>query len=287
ASDDDTPGERVAVAGARHFGLNHLKGFGKARLDDLRDDALIDPLPFVATVCRDGDDLALVGPRRRGAVSDLQLFGDRERRTQSDREVIADLVPANRQDERVYQAAVSEHGRVRRAATNVDDHAPEVPLGFGEHGAACGQWLEDQRVQVDVNGFDAPDKVVDRRHRARHDVCLDLETAANHAHRVTDPIHAIYNEVARNHVEDLLIRWKLDDPRAVDHARHVFGRYDAVGVADSNDSVAVGREHVCSRDPHESAHRLEAGLLFGAPQRGLDSGDRGLHVDDHPFAQSL
>ena len=52
-----------------------------------------------------------------------------------------------------------------------------------------------------------------RGQRARDDVGLHLEAVAQHTDRVPHALLTIDHEVARNHVDDLAVRWDVRDAR--------------------------------------------------------------------------
>ena len=60
---------------------------------------------------------------------------------------------------------------------------------------------------------------------------VHLEASAGHAYRVVDALLAVDGEVARQRVNDLPIRGKVDNLACVDHAPYVGAEVGDTGVA--------------------------------------------------------
>src|SRR5207237_3872774 len=89
-----------------------------------------------------------------------------------------------------------------------------------------------------------------------------------------------------NHVDDLVVLGNLNAPGRVDDAGNVVAGYLPVLAGDRHDAAAVEGSDVRSGDAHPGARYLDSGHDLRFFRGALDRVDRGVDVDDVPFARA-
>ena len=184
-----------------------------------------------ASICRDslrgprsptpGTSMTSLGSaswRKRAAVAQLQLLGFLGRRAQRHRDVVGHLVAGDRNHRGMTNRAAGEHREVGRAAADVHQADAELLLVVVQHREGRRERLQHDVLDLEAAATHALGDVLDRRHRAGHDVHLDFEAHAAHAQRLAHVFLAVDDEFLRQDVQHLLVVGNRDRLRRLDHA---------------------------------------------------------------------
>ena len=124
---------------------------------------------------------------------------------QPDGDIIGQVVAPQVKNLGVTEAIFNKDRHIRRAAANIDNRHPHMPLLRAQDGTVTGQWFEHQFIDINAMRHYTLDQIVHRRATAGHNVGIDLQTIGIHAQRLLHIVLPINGPVARNRVNHLLI----------------------------------------------------------------------------------
>ncbi len=148
------------------------------------------------------------------------------------------------------------------AVSDVENQSAELPFVVRQHGFGSCERLEDHFDHLDARSIDARQKRLSPGDISGHQMNRHLESSAQHSERISDTSLFIDDELLRNGVEDLAIRWEGSRLGGFEYSVDVLTgdltilpcyRHNAAGI----DTADIGASHtdVGSRDL-DSGHDL-------------------------------
>jgi len=183
--------------------------------------------------------------------------------------------------------AVKEDRQIGSAAPDVDHRHPEILFGTGQHRLAGGQRLQHQIIYLDPSLLDGLVQIHDLRLRGGDDVRLDLEAVTGHPERIVDPVLAVHDVLARDHMQHLTIVRQGLRARGLDRPIDVI-LGDLVHIrGDRHDATAVLAHDMVPGNADQGRADLVARGPLGLIERLADRRRRLVDVDDDTLAQTL
>jgi hypothetical protein len=185
----------------------------------------------------------------------------------------------------MYDRTVDVDDDVGGAATDIDEHAADLPLVAAQDRVRAGERLQHDLFDEQPATLCTLGDVSYARRRGGHHVHARFETNTGHADRLFDTVLLVDNVLLWEDVNHLAVTGQRHGLGLLEHTGDVFDR--DLAVRDGGDPVLVHAAHMASGDAGIHRVDLDTGHRLGLLDRRANRLDGRLDVDDDAFLQTL
>src|SRR5208282_4779043 len=215
----------------------------------------------------------------------LDLFGFRNGSAQSDGQIVREMVAANSNRAGVANDTAAIDDQFRGAATDIEEAAAKIAFILGEAGLRGSQWLKDSIADENAGLVGCGHKILGSGNGRSDDVNVGFQPLADHADGIADAILGIHDELMRKDMQNFAVGGKRDVASGFNGTAHIVA-FNVPGTRPQGDSAAaVHTANVAAGDTNGGGFHRDVGDAFGLLHGAANGTDRGVQIDNEPFAQ--
>ena len=287
ATREDKPGGDLGVqTGTPQIVRDERQKFLRARFDNVREHARKNRTRGAIADAGDFNGAVLAQKIGRGApVMTLDLLGFGDGRAQANRQVVGEMIAANGHCAGVAHDTAAVDDQLGGATANIEQAAAQVAFILGQAGFRRGQRFEYRVVDEDAGLVCGGHQVLRCGDGRSNDMDVRFQPLADHADGIADAILGIHDELMRKNVQHFPVIGKRDVARGVNGAAHIVA-FNVAGTRPQRDAAAaVHTANVAPGNANRGGFHGNVGDAFGFFHRAANGADRGVQIDDEPFAQ--
>ena len=183
--------------------------------------------------------------------------------------------------------AFLEHGKVGRAAADIEQGDPDFLFFVVENSVTGGEGLQHHVGHLDVRPLDALVNVFRGAHESRNDMHAGFHADAAHPERIVYAVLAVHDELLRDDMDDFSVRREGEALRVLDQPVDVGLGDFVLRAADAHHPAALEALDVIARDPDDRTLNMHPRLRLRLRNRGGDRVRGPVDVRDHAAVHAV
>ncbi len=236
---------------------------------------------------RQGDFLRSGGHfNHRAPMLLFQPLGFGNGNSQTARDIVGDMIAANPERPRRGNRAVRVHDVIRRAASQVDDHAAGLLVLGRQHRQGRAKPSERHILHIHLHAPDDLDDIPQAHEQSVDDQHVRGQLGPLHAFGIDHAFLVIHVEVLADRVQDLAVRRQADRASGLHHVIDIRLRDLLSGVHDRHAAAIYQARDVASGDHEMNLVDDDPAVFLREPERFADTRHGVVEIDNLALAHA-